>query len=152
MVDPIRLMSIPKQIWPTKYEDVGADWLYRYGDEERDERYVESVGFRLLSGSSFGYVSDVYYEFAWGVILVSYLLGRFFCFLWERHRLRGGLWTVLYLELLIVSIYLPTQSLTAAMHRFIFMGGITYIVWRYWVDPKLRRKRRRSQLLPEVDP
>ena len=134
------IRPIPKQIWPTKYEDVGADWLYRYGDEVREERYLSAVGFRLLAGSSTGYVADVYYEFAWGVVLVSFLLGRIFCLFWERHRLRGGLWTILFLELLIVSIYLPTQSLTAGMHRFIFMGGITYVVWRFWVEPKLRRR------------
>jgi oligosaccharide repeat unit polymerase len=131
---------IPKQLWPTKYEDVGADWLYRYGDEEREERYLQSVGFRLLAGSSTGYIADVYYEFAWGAVIVSYLLGRGFCVLWERHRLRGGLWTILFLQLLILSIYLPTQSLTASLHRFLFMGGITYLVWRYWVGPTLRRR------------
>ncbi|MFO7640504.1 MAG: oligosaccharide repeat unit polymerase [Candidatus Competibacteraceae bacterium] len=134
------IRPIPKQLWPTKYEDVGADWLYRYGDEEREERYQQAVGFSLLAGSSTGYIADVYYEFAWGVVVVSYLLGRVFCALWERHRLRGGLWTILFLQLLILSIYLPTQSLTASLHRFLFMGGITYLVWRYWVRPTLRRR------------
>lgn len=141
------IRPIPRQLWPTKYEDVGADWLYRYGDDEREDRYLHSVGFTLLAGSSTGFVADVYYEFSWVAILVCYLLGRLLVNFWLRHRSRGGLWTILFLETLILSIYLPTQSLTAFLHRLIFMGVITYLVWNYWVEPylsadKLRRTRR----------
>jgi len=135
------IRPIPRQLWPTKYEDVGADWLYRYGDEEREERYLHAVGFSLLSGSSTGYVADVYYEFSWGVVIVSFLLGRFLSMLWIKHRTRGGLWTVLFLEALILSIYLPTQSLTAFMHRMLFMGVITYLAWRYWIEPVVRHSQ-----------
>lgn len=133
------IRPIPRQLWPTKYEDVGADWLYRYGDDEREERYLHAVGFTLLAGSSTGYVADVYYEFAWGVVLVSFLLGRLLSMLWTRHRTRGGLWTILFLEALILSIYLPTQSLTAFMHRMLFMGITTYLAWRYWIQPVVRK-------------
>lgn len=135
------IRPIPRQLWPTKYEDVGADWLYRYGDEDREERYLHAVGFTLLAGSSTGYAADVYYEFAWGVVIISFLLGRFLSMLWTRHRTRGGLWTVLFLEALILSIYLPTQSLTAFMHRMLFMGVITYLAWRYWIEPVVRQSQ-----------
>lgn len=136
------IRPIPRQLWPTKYEDVGADWLYQYGDEVREERYLHAVGFTLLSGSSTGFIADVYYEFAWGAVFVSYLLGRLLSMFWIRHRLRGGLWTILFLETLTLSIYLPTQSLTAFLHRLMFMGIVTYLVWRHWVEPALRTRKR----------
>lgn len=139
------IRPIPRQIWPTKYEDVGADWLYQYGDEEREERYLHAVGFTLLSGSSTGFVADVYYEFAWLTVLVCYLLGLALFRVWRWHRNEGGLATVFFIEALILSIYLPTQSLTAFLHRLLFMAGFTWLVWRYWLAPALENRRSRRR-------
>lgn len=127
------IRPIPRQLWPTKYEDMGATWLDLAAPDVR-QRYVEAVGFAPVGGASFGLVADLYAEFAWGMLIVVLLLGRCYGWLWERHRVRSGLWSVLYLELIILSIYLPVQSFSAVMHRFLFMSIITVLVWRYWID------------------
>lgn len=132
---------IPKQIWPTKYEDMGADWLLRYGENVRAQRYRHSVGFVPLSGSSYGYVADAFLEFSWGVLLFSYLLGRGFNAAWVRHTNKGEYWSVLYVVMIILSIYLATQTFTAWAHRTLFIGGMTYVFWRYFVKRKLDAPR-----------
>lgn len=136
---------IPRQIWPTKYEDMGADWLFRYGDEEREERYLHAVGFTLLSGSSTGFVADVFYEFSWLSVLVNFIIGKVFFVLWRNHRQRGGLATIFFLQAIILSIYLPTQSLTAYLHRLLFMSVFTWLLWRYWVGPVAEKNERKQK-------
>lgn len=127
------IRPIPSQIWPTKYQDMGADWLYRYGDEVRAERYRHAVGFVPLAGSAYGYVADSFVEFSWGVLLFSFLLGRVFKGAWVRHTTRGQFWSVLYVVMVILSIYLATQTFTAWGHRTLFIGGLTYVFWRYFI-------------------
>lgn len=127
------IRPIPRQIWPTKYEDMGADWLLRYGDDVRSQRYYNTVGFVPLSGSATGYVADAFLEFSWGVILFSYFLGRVFSAAWRRHTTEGQFWSVLYIVMVILSIYLATQSFSAWAHRLLFIGGMTYVFWRFFI-------------------
>lgn len=127
------IRPIPSQIWPTKYRDMGADWLYRHGDEIRAARYRHAVGFVPLAGSAYGYVADTFVEFSWGVLLFSFLLGRVFNAAWVRHTSQGQFWSVLYVVMVILSIYLATQTFTAWAHRTLFIGGLTYVFWRYFI-------------------
>lgn len=127
------IRPIPKQIWPTKYEDMGADWLLYYGENVRARRYYNTVGFVPLAGSAYGYVADGFLEFSWGVLLLSYLLGRGFNMVWVRHSEQGQYWSVLYIVMVVLSIYLATQSVTAWAHRLLFIGGLTYLFWRYFI-------------------
>lgn len=127
------IRPIPKQFWPTKYEDMDADWLLRYGDDVRAQRYYNTVGFVPLAGSAFGYVADAFLEFSWGVVLFSYLLGRVISATWQRHSSEGQFWSVLYIVMVVLSIYLATQSFTAWAHRLLFIGGMTYVFWRFFI-------------------
>jgi len=128
------IRPIPKQIWPTKYEDMGADWLLRYGDDVRAQRYYNTIGFVPLAGAATGYVADAFLEFSWGVVLFSYLLGRVFSTVWRRHGTEGQFWSVIYIVMIVLSIYLATQSFTAWAHRLLFIGGMTYVFWRYFIN------------------
>lgn len=125
---------IPKQIWPTKYEDMGADWLFRYGDEQRAQRYYNTVGFVPYAGSAYGYVADSFLEFSWGIVIFSFILGRGFSAAWRRHNTQGQFWSAIYIVMVVLSIYLATQSFTAWAHRALFIGGLTYLFWRYFVS------------------
>ncbi|VFN04030.1 MAG: hypothetical protein BECKG1743D_GA0114223_107722 [Candidatus Kentron sp. G] len=129
------IRPIPRQIWPTKYEDMNADWL-RHEDSYVMERSIAAVGHPLVNGASTGSIADVYMEFAWGVVLVFYLLGRAFGLAWRRHRMRGGIWSVWLIAMLVLSIYLPTQSFSAWLHRLLFMGVVTSLFWRFWIRPR----------------
>jgi len=144
----IFVRPIPKQLWPTKYEDVGADWLTRYDPTEGGSEMLQAVGFLPAAGSAPGFIADIYHEFAWGGVIVVYLFGRGLSGLWRRHSLFGGIWTIVFAEAMILCVYLPTQSFSAWFHRFLFMSVISALVWRYWIGPTPRvfRSHNESQL------
>jgi hypothetical protein len=132
---------IPRQLWPTKYEDVGAEWVTsEYPGlgalSERD--WLTAVGWLPLQGSSASCVSDLFGDFGWGAIGVLFLVGRGFAILRYRSRARGGLWALLYAEGLILTIYLATQSFSAFYHRYLILAVPTIIAWKYFVERKRR--------------
>ncbi|GAB4342114.1 MAG: hypothetical protein Kow0089_16940 [Desulfobulbaceae bacterium] len=131
------IRPIPKQIWPTKYEDMGAVWLKNY-EEEGQYAYESLLGFSPPRGSSIGFIADIYQEFSWGVVFVVFLLGRAYGAVWRRHVYRGGFWTMLYVEMLILIVYIPTQSFSAWFHRLAVMGVITWLGWRYYIKEDKR--------------
>jgi len=126
------IRPIPRQLWPTKYEDMGFS-ASAFADEDTQSRYGGAVGFSPVSGASTGSIADAYLEFWWGVLPLFYLLGRAFAFVWRKHRLEGGLWTVIMIEMLIPTVYLPSQSFSAWLHRVLIMVVVTTIVWKYWL-------------------
>jgi hypothetical protein len=67
------------------------------------------------------------------VLPLFYLVGRAFAFVWRKHRLEGGLWTVILIEMLIPSVYLPSQSFSAWLHRVLIMVIVTVLVWNHWL-------------------
>ena len=116
---------IPRQLWPTKYEDAGANWVTNQypglGHLTTDD-WLDAVGWLPLAGSSAISISDLFGEFGWGAVLVMYLVGRGFAFLRSRRLSRGGVWDLLYFEALILSIYLATQSFSAFYHRYLILA------------------------------
>jgi hypothetical protein len=133
---------IPRQLWPTKYEDAGATWVTSeypgLGHLTRGD-WLAAVGWLPLQGSSAISISDVFGEFGWGTIVVFYLIGRGFAELYRRRCLWGGMWQLLHLEALMLSIYLATQSFSAFYHRFLILAVPTVLVWRFVVEPRRAR-------------
>lgn len=132
---------IPRQLWPTKYQDVGADWVTNeypgLGHLTTDD-WLDAVGWIPLAGSSAVSISDLFGEFGWGAVLVMYLVGRGFAFLCARRLSHGGVWALLYFEALILSIYLATQSFSAFYHRYLILAIPTIVMWRAFVNPRSR--------------
>jgi len=141
----VLVRPVPRQLWPTKYEDAGATWITSnypgLGHITRAD-WLASVGWLPLQGSSALSISDLYGEFSWGTVLVFYLIGRGFAELNRRRRMRGGMWELLYLEALILSIYLATQSFSAFYHRYLILAVPTAIAWRVFVDRRSQPARR----------
>jgi oligosaccharide repeat unit polymerase len=129
------IRPIPKEIWPTKYEDMGAEWLELYGTGSEASRFTNSIGFSLPTGVSGGSIADGYVEFSWGVALMFFVIGRLFAASYVRHRLEGGFWSIIFFTMLALSIYLPTQSFSAWMLRLMFMSGFAYLIWRAAIGP-----------------
>ena len=124
---------VPKQLWPTKYEDVGAVWItpeYPGLGPFSPDDWLNAVGWVPLAGSAALSIADVFGEFSWGAVIVFYLIGRGFAWLYSMGRTRGGVWTLLSLEALIPSIYLATQSFSAFYYRYLILAVATVIVWR----------------------
>jgi len=133
---------IPKQIWPTKYEDTGMGWIKERGMVAGSylHEWLESVGWLPQSGSAAGFAADMYVEFAWGGVIVCFLLGLMFGELWKKFVLGQGIWPLLYVAAAVLSIYIPTQSLSAFLHRFLFMSVPVFLLWKFVVVPHLKKQ------------
>jgi oligosaccharide repeat unit polymerase len=123
---------IPRQLWPTKYQDSGMGWMLE--DDKPGGMPIrywrEAVGWGPESGAASGFIADLYLEFAWIALLGCYLMGLLFSLLWHRALLAKGVWTLLYAEACILSIYVPTQSVSAFFHRFLLIAVPMAIIWR----------------------
>ena len=140
---------IPKQLWPTKYEDAGADWVTNEHPglaHLTTDDWLNAVGWLPLAGSSASSISDLFSEFGWAAVLVMYLVGRGFAFLRSRRLSSGGVWDLLYFEALILSIYLATQSFSAFYHRFLILAVPTIVAWNVF----LHRQPRSHRVPPRV--
>jgi hypothetical protein len=51
----------------------------------------------------------------------------------------GQIWTLIYVELLALSVYLPAQSVGAWLFPSVILTGTTWVVWRRIVTPRERR-------------
>jgi hypothetical protein len=142
------IRPIPKQIWPTKYEDVGASWVMGIDDEKEAVLLLQGVGFMAPAGAALPSIADVYLEFAWGVLPFFFVLGRVFARVWTLHRLRGGIWSVLHIIMLALSIYLATQSFSAWAHRLLFISAPTFLLWRFWINGNVGRRGRPAAMRP----
>ena len=133
---------IPRQLWPTKYQDTGATWVTNeypgLGHLTLDD-WVDGVGWIPLAGSAGLSISDLFGEFGWGAIIAMYLIGRGFSWLRFLRSTRGGVWELVYLEALTLSIYLATQSFSAFYHRFLILAIPTIIVWKLLVKRPSQR-------------
>jgi hypothetical protein len=133
------IRPIPKEIWPTKYEDMGGEWMEQQALGGASWRFANSLGFALPTGMSGGSIADGYVEFSWGVVLMFFLIGRAFAASYARHRNEGGFWSIIFFTMLALSIYLPTQSFSAWMLRLIFMTAFAYLLWRIAIGPISRK-------------
>lgn len=133
---------IPSRIWPTKYDDMGMGWMVsRPGTAGfTTDEWIRSVGYEPAGGSAGGFVSDLFVEFSWFSLVACLLLGRVYANIWYRSLAHGGLWTLLYMEMLILSIYLPTQNVEAWLYRLMLIGVVTYLFWRYAIAPPQARR------------
>ncbi|MBU1910314.1 MAG: hypothetical protein KJ726_09725, partial [Verrucomicrobia bacterium] len=130
--------AIPRQIWPNKYEDVGMSWMVtRPGSLGLSSpQWRQALGWEPNAGSAAGFVLSAFLEFGWGGLVLAYLLGWGYGALWRRSIMFGGIWSILYAEAFIVSVYLTTQGLISAWgYRFLYLAVPTVILWRVTVLP-----------------
>jgi len=145
---------IPRFIWSTKYEDMGLGWMRTNPGKSGipTSQWLDSVGFEPAGGSAGGFVADLFLEFSWGCIIVCFLLGLAFSTVWKRWVTRGELWTLLYFEIMILSVYLIVQSLGAWLYRVILVVALTTLFWRWNVGhrrtlrPAVPQRRGRPSL------
>ncbi len=131
---------IPRQFWPTKYEDMGLEWMVSQRDFGgiEDGIWEDVLGWVPARGSAIGFSGDLFFEFSWVGLLFCMPLGYVFGWMWSQSCIRGGLWTLLYIELAALSIYIPTQSVSAVFHRYLVMSVPTIIIWRWYIGNKAR--------------
>jgi hypothetical protein len=142
------IRPIPRQIWPTQYDDM-AELLYGEGytyggmlELYSEQMWINSLGWKPLSGYAVNSIVDLYGEFSWGFVGACWLLGWGLGRLWANFRQRGGLWLVFYVMAMVLSVYLPTQSFSAFVHRLLYVSVMTYVLARMVIGYQLFQKRR----------
>ena len=131
---------IPSLIWPTKYEDMGMGWMRTAPGSSgiSDSEWLSTFGFIPAGGNAGGFIPDLFLEFSWGCVIFCFLIGRFYSGCWIKWRTQGGIWVLLYFELLILSIYLPSQSVGAWLYRLMLLVIPTIIIWKKIIAPNTR--------------
>ncbi|HNS80415.1 MAG TPA: hypothetical protein PKM67_03045 [Kiritimatiellia bacterium] len=126
---------IPRQLWPTKYEDTGMAFIVEEGARAGmdDSQWLDAIGWIPYRGSAPGLVSDLFLEFGWLGLAGIWLAGAGLACLWKNAVLEKGLWGVLYSLAVLLSVYLPAQGVTAFLYRFVFMSIPCALLWYYLV-------------------
>jgi hypothetical protein len=142
------IRPIPHQLWPTKYEDMGATWIYGYGmrDDQLDSDRLNGVGFSTPGGAAMPSIADGYLEFSWGALPLFFFIGWTYAKIWGLHRSRGGEWTIVFSVMLALSIYLASQSVTAWAYRLLLVSLPTMWIWRHWIEPPCHARAGRNCL------
>lgn len=135
------IRPIPTKLWPTKYADMGMDWMvWNPGSAGFSaNEWNSAVGFQPSGGSAGGFISDLFLEFSWFGMVVCFLIGRAYARGWYLSLTKGGYWTLIYIEMLILSIYLPSQNVEAWLYRLMLLSLLCYLFWRLAV-PQLSRQ------------
>lgn len=144
------IRPIPRQLWPQKYIDTGFDWMDT--QEEMggmaDNQWLLALGWSPPRGAAAGFVADLFLEFSYLSFIACYVFGWLYSYLWRRAVLDRGEWSILYLFAAVLSIYVPTQSVSAWTYRFVFLSVPTMVLWRLMVQPVVRDYRRINTAQP----
>jgi hypothetical protein len=138
---------IPRQIWPTKYDDLGFGWMVKQPGSGgmHPSQWIASLGWFPAAGSAVGLIADAYLELSWGSVLICFFIGWLYASLWRNAVCKHGLWTLLYFEACAVSVYVPTQGLaTAWLYRFAYLAVPSIFLWWLFFNRQVRLLRLRS--------
>lgn len=124
---------IPRQIWPTKYEDTVPELQQNAGSGGGG--LMEVMGWEEEPGAAAAMAADLWVEFSWLAILVSGLIGWGYGAVWRRAITLGRVWITQYTILIMLSVYLVTQSMEAVIFRLLIISIPIHFVWRRSVVP-----------------
>ena len=120
---------IPRQLWPNKYADFGVPELEQNAGVAGGGLQAV-LGWTEVPGAAAAMVADLWVEFSWGCIAFAAFWGWAYGYCWKRAVVSGGGWTVQYVIMLILSVYLITQGLEAVTFRLIILSVPVWWLWR----------------------
>jgi hypothetical protein len=120
---------IPRQLWLNKYKDFGVGELEKNAGVA-GQGLIDVLGWKEVPGAAAAMVADLWVEFSWLSIPVALLLGLLYGRAWRRAVDDGGFWTTEYTILILLSIYLVTQSGEAVIFRLVILSLPAAFVWR----------------------
>lgn len=129
------IRPIPRQLWPTKYEDCGLGRLEVNAGLSMGDDNTGGVAF----GAAPGFAADMFAEFSWGAIGFSFLVGWAYGAAWRRCVSIGGIWLVIYLLMVAFSVFFAVQTLEAILFRMAFTAIPAAFVWHYYISPRVHR-------------
>ena len=92
--------------------------------------WLTSVGWLPPRGAAPGFIADLFVEFSWGAVLGCLLLGRLYRYLWRKGMAFGDYWFVIYVSLMVVSVFMVAQTFEAWAHRFLVMAVPSIMAWK----------------------
>jgi hypothetical protein len=119
---------VPRQVWPDKYIDFGIP-----------EQYVGIAGGTVLDrmgwaenpGAAPAIVADLWAEWSWLGIPMLGFFGWYYGRAWKRAALwGGGLAISRYVIVVMLSIFLITQTMEAIIFRFAILMTVSWFLWR----------------------
>ena len=144
----IMVRPVPSAIWPTKYEDFGVpELLHNAGT---GEGFADALGWRGAPGSAPGIVADLWVEVWWFAILAMALLGWAYGMIWRNAVTRGGVWTLQYILISALSIYLVMQTMEAVIFRTVLLSVPCWIAYRQ-VEKGVRIRSKRRLFMPRAE-
>ncbi|MCS4155844.1 oligosaccharide repeat unit polymerase [Salinibacter ruber] len=112
---------IPSSFWPNKYQAVGMEEIKVNAGQLLATDLSEHP--RMPKGSAPGFVGSAYVEWGlWIAPVFLFGLGWLYALVWRKTLVEGGLWTVMYLILVSMSVYFVAQSFYAMFYRLLLMG------------------------------
>jgi hypothetical protein len=128
------IRPIPRFLWPSKYQDasriLGIPNLELNLGTGGDD-FVGTLGWAGPRGAAPGIVADMWLELWWFSLLALFAIGWFYGMVWRKAVTRGGLWTISYILLASLSVYMVMQTLEAMAFRFLFMTAAAWLIWKY---------------------
>ena len=130
------IRPIPRQWWPTKYQDTG------FGESIEDAVYGRGGALRTEAtlGAAPGIVADTFAEFRWGAFAILFAFGLLYGRAWRQAVAGHGFAQVVYICLVSVSVFLVTQSMEAAVFRSLFFLVPAWILWNLVVETRWMRR------------
>lgn len=125
----VLVRPIPKQIWPNKYEDFGVPELLQNAGVA-GPGLANIMGWGEVPGAAAAMVADIWVEFSWFTFPVMFFIGYWYASTWRKAvSAGGGPWITQYTVLMLLSIYMVSQSGEAVIFRMLILSFPTWWVW-----------------------
>ncbi len=125
----VLVRPIPRQIWPSKYIDFGVPEIEQNAGVA-GPGLLSIMGWGEIPGAAAAMVADLFVEFSWFMLPVLWLIGKSYAQIWRRAVVNGGPWITQYTILLLLSVYMVTQSGEAVIFRFVILSAPAWWVWK----------------------
>ena len=132
------IRPIPRQFWPTKYEDAANFFDIPNLDNSNlgtgAAGLSDTMGWSGAYGAAPGIIADMWIEFYWFYTVALFLIGWLYGMAWRKVITYSGLWIPTYTIMTALSVYLVMQTFEAMAFRFLFTGAASWLIWRFSID------------------
>jgi hypothetical protein len=126
----VLIRPIPRQFWPTKYEDFGIPEITQNAGVARPQ-FTSVVDWAPVAGAAAGMVSDVWVEMSWFSIPFLAWVGWLLGYTWRRAVWQQGQWTTLFIISTLLSVYFVSQGGEAVIFRLAILAIPSHYIWRF---------------------
>lgn len=125
----ILVRPIPRQIWPTKYEDFGVPELLQNAGVAGNS-LLAVMGWKEIPGAAAAMIADLWVEFSWLTLPVLFAVGYYFSAAWRKAVVLSGPYATQYTIFVLLSVYFVSQSGEAVIFRLLILSLPVWYVWR----------------------